>query len=114
MLCADGPSRRVLSRRRSGKRVYEYLILWEGWPLFDCTWEPPNRVDGPIKDLEEDFLLAGAKEGLNDRAKVVLLPEAQELWDENGDLQREYLEELGVPPAEWWPKPRGRYTLKVS
>jgi hypothetical protein len=53
-------------------------------------------------------------EGLNERSKVVLLPEAEDFWDENGDLKEDVLEELGIPEAEWWPEPKGKYRVKVA
>jgi len=45
---------------------------------------------------------------------VVLLKEAEEFWDENGDLRVELLEELGIAEAEWWPSPKGKYKVLIA
>lgn len=107
--------RRVISTRANGKRKYEYLTKWENWEIFDCTWQPPSSFDrGGIKPLEDEFLLRCRKEGINDRSRVVLIPEVEVFWDENGDLKEGLLEELGVPGAEWNPEPRGDYRIKYA
>ena len=65
--------------------------------------------------FQAEFLAACKHHELDTNVKVVLLPEASaRWWDENGDLKRDELEELGVAPAQWWPEPRGRYKLKVA
>lgn len=64
--------------------------------------------------LEQAFLARCMAEGLNERSKVVLLSEAEDFWDENGDLKEDVLEELGIPEAEWWPEPKGKYRVKVA
>lgn len=67
-----------------------------------------------FSEFEAEFKADCKDHGLNLRDKVVLLPETQLFWDENGDLKRDMLEELGVAPAEWWPEPRGKYRLLIA
>jgi hypothetical protein len=98
----------------NGKRKYEYLVRWHGYELFDCTWQEAKSFEGGVKAPEQEFLKRCVAEGLNDRARVVLLPEAEMFWDENGDLKEDLLIELGVPEAEWWPARKGKYTIKIA
>jgi hypothetical protein len=67
-----------------------------------------------MKMLEEAFLARCMIEGLNERSKVVLLAEAEDFWDENGDLREDVLEELGISEAEWWPEAKGKYKVRVA
>ena len=43
-----------------------------------------------------------------------MLKEAEEFWDENGDLRVELLEDIGIPRAEWWPSPKGKYKVLIA
>ena len=107
-------SRRVISRRVNGSKRYEYLSKWEGWEMYESTWQNPRSFDDGITNLENQFLSQCTREGLNSQARVVLLQEAEGFWDENGDLRVELLEELGIPEAEWWPSPKGKYKILVA
>lgn len=106
--------RRVVSRRVNSTRRYEYLAKWENWEVYDSTWQSPKSFDGTMKMLEEAFLARCMIEGLNERSKVVLVSEAEDFWDENGDLKEDVLEELGIPEAEWWPEAKGKYRVQVA
>jgi hypothetical protein len=83
--------------------------------MYESTWQGPKSFDrGGVQGLETVFLAQAVKEGLNVHAKVVLLQESEDFWDENGDLKKDLLEELGIAEAEWWPEPRGAYKIKVA
>jgi hypothetical protein len=30
--------RRAVARHTDGSRIFEYLVLWDGWPIEDGTW----------------------------------------------------------------------------
>ncbi|KAK4688231.1 hypothetical protein P7C73_g1887, partial [Tremellales sp. Uapishka_1] len=66
-----------------GKRVFQYLILWEGFALEDATWEPEVNVnDHDINEyIEEAKGLA-----LDLARRVTLLDEAKGICDEKGNL----------------------------
>ena len=34
-ICLDGGK-----RRRRNKSIYEFLVVWAGYPLEEATWEP--------------------------------------------------------------------------
>ncbi|KXJ07174.1 hypothetical protein AC249_AIPGENE23391 [Exaiptasia diaphana] len=36
---------RIISRRSTKNKDFEYLIKWENWPLWTCTWEPSIHLD---------------------------------------------------------------------
>jgi hypothetical protein len=82
--------------------------------MYECTWQSPKSFDGDggVIQLETIFLAQCAKEGVNAQGKVALLQECEGFWDENGDLKRELLEELGIPEAEWWPDPKGNHKVR--
>jgi hypothetical protein len=104
----------VISRRVNGSKRYEYLCKWDGWEYYESTWQEPSSFDDGVTHPENQFLAQCAKEGINCRARVVLLKEAEEFWDENGDLKVELLEELGIAEAEWWPSPKGKYKVLIA
>jgi len=82
--------------------------------MYESTWQNPRSFDDGITNLENQFLSQCTREGLNSQARVVLLQEAEGFWNENGDLKVELLEELGIPEAEWWPSPKGKYKILVA
>jgi hypothetical protein len=107
-------SRRIKNRRVNGSKRYEYLSKWEGWEVYESTWQDPSSFDDGVNHLEQQFLAQCTREGLNSNARVVMLQEAEEFWDEDGDLRVDSLEELGIPEAEWWPSPKGRYKVMIG
>ena len=98
----------------NGTKRYKYLTKWENWEVYESTWQGPKSFDGGVDRLEAEFLTQCVKEGLNPRAKVVLLQETEVFWDEYGDLKRDMLEDLGIPEALWWPDARGPWKIKVA
>ena len=98
----------------NGTRLYSYLTKWETWEVFDATWQKPKSFDGGVTHHETLFLAECAKEELRTQARVVLLKEAEEWWDENGDLMREKCEDLGIVPAIWWKSPMGRHKVLIK
>jgi hypothetical protein len=98
----------------NGSRCYEYLTKWDTWEVFDATWQKPRSFDDGVTYLENIFLAECVKQGLNTHARVVLLREAEEWWDENGDLMREKCEDLGIVPAEWWQSPMGKHKVLIA
>ena len=40
--------------------------------------------------------------GIPMRYRVSILPEAEDWWDEKGDLLKGKLKMIGIEPREWW------------
>lgn len=36
---------RKLHRGKRRKPAFKYLVKWEGYPLWECTWEPESQFD---------------------------------------------------------------------
>lgn len=90
----------MVKRDNKAKRVYDYLVLWDGWPIYDCTWERAKNIPS-LEQYEADFLAECESEGVNTLGTVVL-PLACREWNEKGLRRRKMLMEEGVMPAEWW------------
>jgi len=86
----------------SNKRIFEYLVKWFRWEVYDSTWEPAKNI--PDLPYYEDYYLTAARdEGVLARYKVGLLAEASEWFDENtGKRLVEKLREAGVEKRMWW------------
>ena len=97
---ADGDRRKLLGRDNKARRVYQYLVLWDQYPIHDCTWEPARFIPS-LKRSEAEFLAECERQGINTRG-TVLLPEATEVWNEQGLRRRKMLMAKGIVPAEWW------------
>ncbi|WWC69476.1 uncharacterized protein I206_103417 [Kwoniella pini CBS 10737] len=67
----------------SQKRVFLYLVKWDGYELNDCTWEPPAHLEHHIDRLLAEFDIAAKRTKSNTKARVCILPEARKYWDEN-------------------------------
>ena len=96
----DGDRRKLLGRDNKARRVYQYLVLWDQYPIHDCTWEPARFIPS-LKRSEAEFLAECERQGINTRG-TVLLPEATEVWNEQGLRRRKMLMAKGIVPAEWW------------
>jgi hypothetical protein len=48
--CRDGVhthafrSRKKVGQRVNGSRIYEYLVKWENWEMYDATWWVTNTT----------------------------------------------------------------------
>ncbi|EIW69691.1 hypothetical protein TREMEDRAFT_62560 [Tremella mesenterica DSM 1558] len=93
--------RRVLHRLGNGKRVFEFLVKWEGWEIYDSTWEKSRNIPH-VEVQHELFEIMAKRQGLEMMTRTCLLNEAEEWWDDMGELKRDKLEMLGVQPAPWW------------
>ncbi|CAG8831910.1 9827_t:CDS:1, partial [Racocetra persica] len=40
--------------KRTYYRCLQYLVKWKGYPLYDATWEPLNKLDN-YRDLVKEF-----------------------------------------------------------
>ncbi|WVF72137.1 hypothetical protein IAT40_006949 [Kwoniella sp. CBS 6097] len=67
-----------------GKKEHLYLAKWRDYPVIDSSWEPKVHIPD-IDDLYFEFYQAALEEGSDPRRKVVLLEEAREAWDEEGN-----------------------------
>ena len=49
--------RAIVDSRKSSKKgkPVEYLVLWEGWPDEDATWEPWENIKGTAEEALEEF-----------------------------------------------------------
>lgn len=70
--------------------MFEYLALWEGYPMNQSTWEPPSNLNLDENGgcaLISDFEDMAREREVDLRKRVALLPEAHEAWDPvTGDL----------------------------
>lgn len=94
----------MVKRDNKSRRIYRYLVLWEGYPVYDCTWEKAKNIPSTAR-YEADLLAECDKEGLNTNG-VVMLKEATDSgwWSDKGLRRRGRLVSEGVMPAEWWEK----------
>jgi hypothetical protein len=78
--------RRAVARRPDTTRIFQYLVLWDTYPVDQCTWEPvDNLPNGPYI---ANFEFEAAKQGAIMKHKVVLLDEARPYWNPlTGDLE---------------------------
>jgi hypothetical protein len=46
---------RVVRQGKSRRPGYQYLVKWEGYPVWDCTWEPESQFpvnNGPLQEYK--------------------------------------------------------------
>ena len=109
--------RKLIRRLMNGKRVYEYLVKWHDWEIYDATWcavhrtgryhieTLPREPAKHIPDLEhyrDHFLVAAKEASIEERYRIMLLPSTAVWWDEKGELMRDKLADAGIEPREWW------------
>ncbi|WWC61140.1 uncharacterized protein I303_103719 [Kwoniella dejecticola CBS 10117] len=66
----------------SQKRIFVYLVKWDGYELYDCTWEPPANLEHHIDKFLADFDKAARRTKSDLKMRVCILPEARKFWDE--------------------------------
>ncbi|ORY33792.1 hypothetical protein BCR39DRAFT_268517 [Naematelia encephala] len=98
----------ILGRRATGRRIYstnkrvwEYLVKWHDWELWDATWEPAQHIPD-LEYYQSHFVQAAKKADVDISRKVVLLPGVLEWYDEDGDRLDKKLTEMGIEPRTWW------------
>ncbi|KAK8869841.1 hypothetical protein IAR55_000409 [Kwoniella newhampshirensis] len=69
---------------RPDTKTYLYLIKWLDWPVGESTWEPKEHIHH-LNSALTSFDFEALDAGLDSNGKVVLLPVAQEFWDEHGE-----------------------------
>ncbi|WRT67110.1 uncharacterized protein IL334_004076 [Kwoniella shivajii] len=76
----------------NGKKKYLYLIRKSGQPVSSCKWE--NKSDEQLDDKVFNLLQECGNHQINFRQKVVLLPEAREFWDNEGNRKETSKEKI--------------------
>ena len=89
---------------RENEGTTEYLVMWEGYPDYRCTWEPENNFnDGVILPTWNHTKLR-VKRGLEQPFNVTALEQKIRDWEEatalRKHLRREKRKRIGLPVAE--------------
>nr|XP_019042713.1 hypothetical protein I302_08419 [Kwoniella bestiolae CBS 10118]OCF21643.1 hypothetical protein I302_08419 [Kwoniella bestiolae CBS 10118] len=66
----------------SQKRIFKYLVKWDGYELGDCTWEPLENLEHHSERLLAKFEDSAKRTKSNLKLRVCILPEARKFWDE--------------------------------
>ncbi|KAK6902914.1 hypothetical protein I203_108174 [Kwoniella mangroviensis CBS 8507] len=75
--------RRAIARETdSQKRIFQYLVKWDGYDLDECTWEPLANLEHHSECLLRKFEDTAKRTKSNLKLRVCILPEARKHWDE--------------------------------
>ncbi|WRT67125.1 uncharacterized protein IL334_004091 [Kwoniella shivajii] len=67
----------------SNKRIFVYLVKWDGYGLDECTWEPNENLGPKSVGLKDAFEQSAKKTKSDLKVRVCVLPEAREYWAQN-------------------------------
>ncbi|WVQ70106.1 uncharacterized protein L199_008331 [Kwoniella botswanensis] len=75
--------RRAIAREAdTQKRIFQYLVKWDGYDLDECTWEPLANLEHHSERLLTKFEQTAKRTRSNLKLRVCILPEARKFWDE--------------------------------
>ncbi|WWD01417.1 hypothetical protein V866_008361 [Kwoniella sp. B9012] len=75
--------RRAIAREPdSQKRIFQFLVKWDGYDLDECTWEPLANLEHHSERLLTKFEETAKRTKSNLKLRVCILPEARKFWDE--------------------------------
>ena len=58
------------SRENKRRKRVEYLVLWEGYPPEEATWEPGESLVGTAEEALQEFLRRYPKQPWDSRVKA--------------------------------------------
>ena len=89
---------------RDVEGVREYLVMWEGYPDYRCTWEPEDNFDGGDTIPAWEHVKMRVTRGLETAFNVPALERKINEWEEATAFRklrrREKRKKLGIPVAE--------------
>lgn len=85
-------------------RTLQYLVQWNEWEDYDCTWEPPSNI--PAVDLPSYrslFHKQAKNENLDlSNKKTAILSRFSHYYEADGSYNVKLLKRLGVEDKDWW------------
>ncbi|KGB74296.2 hypothetical protein CNBG_0134 [Cryptococcus deuterogattii R265] len=97
---------RIVGKRytKDRPRTLQYLVQWNEWDDYDCTWEPPSNI--PAVDLpgyKSLFYKQARNENLDlSNKKTAILSQFSQYFEADGSYNVKLLKELGVADKDWW------------